>query len=338
MRPLAGWLLDHKSRRTVVIVSLAALVLIPWFYVLTPMVLMLLISRTLNGIFSAMASTGITTNAYDTLNQEHFNEGVGYFGFSNAIATAIGPGFGLWLWKKAGAFVLFATISLVALMALLLIRKFHFHPIFHSGTFRLWDENIVDLLLERRALPASLLEGFVAICSGAITTYLAIYMEAQGGFANAGTYFAFQASGTFLSRLFVGKISDTYGESPLVWSSTFLFLFGILAITYSPVAWLVYLGAVCMGVGYGFTVTGLQIMSVRIVPVERRGAAASTYACAWDIFAAMGGLIAGALVTAFDYRAAFTILAMFYPAFLLTYVLKVSKHPSAFKVYLKNQK
>ena len=88
-----------------------------------------------------------------------------------------------------------------------------------------------------------------------------------------------------------------------------------------------------LGVSYGFMVTGMQIMSVRIVPPHRRGAAASTYCCAWDIFSAVGSLSAGILVTFFSYRFAFTAALAVCPLFLLTYVLKVSHHPSAFRVW-----
>ena len=97
-----------------------------------------------------------------------------------------------------------------------------------------------------------------------------------------------------------------------------------------------FLAAVLLGVGYGFTVTGFQIMSVRIVPPERRGSAASTYSCGWDVFCSFGGLLGGVLATFMDYQSVFRVVMWVYPVMLLTYIFVISKHPSAFKNYKRN--
>lgn len=335
-RPLAGWLLDHRSRRKVVIAALAGLVIIPWAFVIVPWVALILVCRTVHGALAATCSTGLTTNAYDTLDREFFSEGVGYFGFSNAIATAVGPAMGLWLFRRYGAPALFAMCSAACLIGLVLMCSFRYMPVPRSEK-HIYEENFFKLLVEKDALPASVLEGFCAMMSGAVSTYIAVYFIANGNFTDAGRYFAMQAAGTFFSRFFVGKISDRRGEGPLVWSSSVLFLCGICAIIFAKLAWLVYLGALCMGVGYGFTVTGMQIMSVRIVKPERRGAAASTYTCFWDISAAVGGLAAGILVTLTkNYQTMFLCMSAVYPLYLLTYLLWARKHPSAFRNWKKS--
>lgn len=331
MRPLAGWFLDHRSRRSIVLAGLVGLVLVPWGYIFVSQIAVLLAIRLCHGLLSASTSTGMTTNAYDTLSQEDFNRGVGYFGFSNAIATAVGPGMGLWIWNRYQAPGLFGAISAATLLALLLLRKFRFYEIPPEKRTRLRDEKPADLLYEKDALPAAVLEGFIALGSGAIAPYLTLFLLQRGDIANPGLFYTFQACGTFASRLFVGKISERYGEAPLVYSSTALFLCGISALVFSQHAALVFAGAVLMGIGYGFTVTGFQIMSVRIVPPARRGAAASTYSCGWDVFAALGGLLSGVLLTYFTYRTTFCLILLIYPAFLLAYVLVISKHPSAFR-------
>lgn len=333
MRPAAGWHLDHKSRRTLTMISLLLLVILPWGYFLAPTVLLIIVIRAVHGLLESSASTGLTTNAYDAVPKEHFSSGVGQFGFGNAIGTAVGPALGLYLWRNYGDLAFFASISLCTLAAFLVLRKFRFHPIAHRETFRPERGQLTDFLLEKRALPASIMEGFVAFYCGCVGTYMARFLALQGNFADAGLYFAFQACGTFCSRLVVGEISEKRGEGPLVYSSFFMMTIGGLLITYSTTAPPVYIGGMILGVSYGFMVTGMQIMSVRIVPPHRRGAAASTYSCAWDVFNAVGSLTAGILVTLFSYRVAFTAALAVCPLFLLTYLLKVSRHPSAFRVW-----
>lgn len=333
MRPASGWLLDHRSRRTLTMLSLLALSLLPWGYFVAPTVLLLIVIRALHGLLESAASTGLTTNAYDAVAGAHFSKGVGQFGFSNAIGTAVGPALGLYLWRNYGDFAFFAAISLCTLAAWLMLRNFAFRPVEQTKPFRLEKGQLADFLLEKRAVPAALMQGFVAFYYGCVSLYMARFLDLQGNFADAGLYFAFQACGTFCSRLVVGQISEKKGEAPLVYSSFFLMMLGGTLITYSATALPVYVGGIILGVSYGFMVTGMQIMSIRIVPSHRRGAAASTYSCAWDVFCAVGSLTSGILVTLFSYRFAFTAAMAVCPLFLLTYVCKVSKHPSAFRIW-----
>ena len=331
MRPLAGWYLDHRSRRNMLLICLAGLVCMPFGYMFGTSIALIALDKLLTSVFSAMATTGITTNAYDTLNDGNFNEGVGYLGFCNSIANAVGPGLGLWLWKTHDVWGLFGAIAGANLLALLLLRKFRFREIPRECFTSFKQEKIKDLLYEKSALPASVLEAFIALGSGAINPYLTPFLIHRGVLEQPGLFYTFQACGTFISRLFVGKISDRWGEAPLVYSSALFFTVGISALSFAYSQFLVCAGAVLMGFGYGFAVTGFQIMSVRIVPPERRGTAASTYSMGWDVPAAFGGLIAGVLNTKYGYDATFRLILFLYPIFVLTYAFVISKHPSAFR-------
>lgn len=336
IRPVAGWYLDHRSRKTLVVIGVFALVFIPWGYVVVGQILMVIVVRFLHGVAFSLASTGIITSAYDALDPAEFSRGVGYFGFSNAIATAFAPAMGLWLWNKFEAVGVFGTICAAMALSVFLLRGIHFHEISaEKKASRIRDERFVDLLYEKDALPAAILEGFIALGSGTIAPFLTLYMIQRGDIANPGFFYTCQACGTFVSRIFVGRISDRHGEAPLVYSSTGLFMGALLLLIFGGHPYLVFLAAVMLGVGYGFTVTGFQIMSVRIVPPERRGSAASTYSCGWDVFCSFGGLLGGVLATFLDYRTLFGAVLLVYPAMLLTYILVISKHPSAFKNYKK---
>ena len=93
----------------------------------------------------------------------------------------------------------------------------------------------------------------------------------------------------------------------------------------------------CLWALVSFVVTGFQIMSVRIVPPERRGTAASTYSMGWDVPMAFGGLIAGILNTKYGYDITFRLILLLYPIFVLIYVFVISKHPSAFRNWKRAQ-
>lgn len=333
IRPLAGWFLDHRSRKSILIFGLFSLVFIQMGYVFAASILLIYLIRFINAAVSAAATTAMMANAYDSLSEDTFTEGVGYFGFSNSVANAIAPGVGLWLWARFGAAGVFGAILAATLAAFLLIRKFHFREILAERKTPFHQEKVRDLIYEKEALPASALEGFIALGSGAINPYLSVFLIQRAVLQTPGLFYTAQACGTFSARLFVGKISRRYGEAPIVYISAVLFIAGILALTFSASPLLVLAGAFLMGIGYGLTVTGFQIMSVRIVSPDRRGAASSTYSCGWDVCAAVGGLFSGILITAFSYRTTFCLILLIYPVFALIYALFISKHPSAFKNY-----
>ena len=329
-RPITGWFVDNRGRRGVLLVSLVGLVLVPWAYILLPWIAGIILARTFHGTMEAICNTALTTASYDTLDPAHFSEGVGYFGFSNAIATAIGPAVWLALFKHFGALGLFAACSAVCAVGLLLMLSFGYLPMEKSEK-RMRDEHFIDLLVEKDALPASVLAGINALMIGALTTYITVFFITSGDIVDAGRFFAVQAAGTFVSRFFVGKISDQYGEAPLVYSSAVFSAGGMLVTVTAASAFPVYVGAVFFGIGVGFTITGMQIMSVRIVRPERRGAATATYSCFWDICNAIGGLIAGVLVTLTDYKTMFILMTAVSPAYVLTYLFWGRRHGSAFR-------
>lgn len=329
-RLLAGRLLDTRARRKVTLLCLGLMCFFQLLYLILPGLLLLLINRTVTGFLLGIASTALTANAYDALPPEHFNEGVGYFGFSNAIATAVSPGLGLFLYQKGGAPLLFGAMAAMALGTLLLMGGFGFRPAPEKKPEPLRLRELPGVFIEKRSLPAAAMQTFCAAANGAMTTYMVPFL-AERGIGTTGLYFAFQASGTFISRLFLGKVSNRYGEGPLVYMSVGLFSGGLLLIVFGPSLLCLCLGGLMMGFAFGFTVTGLQIMSVRIVPPERRGAAAATYACAWDIASALGGLIGGILVTKFSYTASFACLLILFPLYFLSYFCFFRHHASAFR-------
>lgn len=167
---------------------LVGLVCLPFGYIFASSMALIALDRLLTSLLSAVATTGVTTNAYDTLNEGNFNEGVGYLGFCNSLANAIGPGLGLWLWEKHNVWGLFGAVAVASLLALLLLRKFNFReiPKEHITPFR--QESFRNLLYEKNALPASILEAIIALGSGAISPYLILFLIQRGVMNRPGLF------------------------------------------------------------------------------------------------------------------------------------------------------
>lgn len=338
MRPLAGWWLDRRSRRSIFLIGIWGMIAIPFLYLLLPILPLVVSLRGVQGFAWAAAGTSATTNACDVMPQSRFGEGMGMFGLTNSLAMVIGPAVGLLLWQSVGHTSFFSIISGFSIVALLLLSRFNFRPVERrSRTTRLPLRLRLLELFDKRALPASALLFFLCLPGGAVSSFIALY-AAEAAKGNGGLYFTFQAFGTAATRVFSGRYGDKHGEKLLLYLGCAGFLGGIFLMIFTSAPALFYLSAFLYGLGYGLTLPSLQTMSLRSVPKERRGAASSTYLCGFDISYGLGGLIGGALAQAFNYELMFIILSVCFPLCILLYRLWVAKTPAAFDVYMAMQR
>ena len=338
MRPIAGWILDNKSRRNIFLIAMVGIVLIPPLYlVITPLALIICL-RGLHALCWSASSTSISTNTCDVLPVERFGEGMSFFGLTNGLSMIIGPALGLFVWDNLGKPPLFLGISACGLCCLVLVSGIHFRRLEkrkrQPGRVPVWKR--VASLFEKEALPASALMCCLCFPGGAIESFIALFCQ-ETGVGHGGVYFTFQAVGATVIRLVSAKIYDRHGEGPLLIGGCLCFLTGLMTIVFAAATWLFYCGALLYGVGYGLTVPAMQTMSLRTVPVERRGAASSTYLLSYDVSFGLGGLIGGVFAKWFGYRPMYCIMASGILACFILYRLWGRRQPSAWRVWKNSQ-
>ncbi|MDO4581452.1 MAG: MFS transporter [Bacillota bacterium] len=332
MRPFSGWMLDNISRKQIFYLSVVLLMLIPIGYALIPILAMVLAMRCFHGMVWAAASTAANTNICDILPKSRFGEGIAYYGLTNSLSMALAPMFGLFLFERFGYTVLFGGVSACALLVLLLLSRVSITELERSE--RTAAERLPLLLrlaklFNRDALPASITMFLSSLPGGAVSSFIALYAAAEG-IGSGGLYFTFMAIFTGVCRLFSGKTADKNGEGVLVYIGDCSFLLGLVLLIFGHSPLTFYLSACFYGIGYGLTIPALQAMSVRIVPLRRRGSASSTFLCSWDVSFGLGGIIGGALVTWLGYRPMFAILGLSLFAAMAYYRFSAAKSPSAF--------
>ena len=134
-----------------------------------------------------------------------------------------------------------------------------------------------------------------------------------------------------LVRVTMGKLADQKGEGLFVYSCNAAMLAAFLLLALVPNTVTFCLAAALAGYGFGGLEPALQSMAVHIAAPEERGAANSTFLCAYDIGIGLGGGLAGELITALGYRPMFAILTLANVASVLLYVLWGRKDPSSFR-------
>ncbi len=307
-RPFAGWLLDHAGRGLILFLSLLGLALTTAAYPFIKILVVVAVLRFLHGIIWSGAPTAATTAVCDILPRQRFTEGMGIFGTGPALSMAVGPLLGLWMWQAGGHRLLFFSSAGFSLLALLVALIFLL-PLMRNGSTRKKEGRLkLGELLDKSALPPSVVQVLFNMPHGCIMTFIALY-SLETGVGSGSVFFAAMAFTTILSRVFLGKLADRRGEQPLVILGCCCVFAGmvILAVMHEQI-WFIA-AALIYGVGFGIMPPTMQSMATRSAPPERRGAASSTYLCAFDIGIGAGSILAGYLIKFCGYGAMFAAMS-----------------------------
>lgn len=307
-RPFVGWLIDTRGRGIILVLGLAGMTLIPMGYFVSAGIALAVVLRTVHGVFHAASSNASSTWVTDIIPHSRMGEGLGMYGLSMAISTAVAPALGLAVMNAWGFRPLFAIAALVALAALLVGMGIR------SRNYTMSEAPLrIGELFEPMSLPAAVTQFFFMMAYGVVEVYVAIY-AASCGLPGGGVYFVFIALGTVVTRIVLGRAIDRYGEARLVYTGNAAIMAGILLLVWAHNLPCYLLSALLLGYSFGAVQPSLQTMAMHAVAPERRGAASSTFFVAFDFGIALGGFLAGVLVKYLDYDAMF--LSMTVPCML----------------------
>ena len=150
-------------------------------------------------------------------------------------------------------------------------------------------------------------------------------------------YFTIMAVMLFLTRILIGKVANQKGEAIFVYTCNICMLIALFLIAFIPNNITFLLSAALSGYAFGGIEPALQSMAVSIAPPQRRGAANSTFLCAYDMGIGLGGGIAGFLIDLTGYNHMFAIIAIANILSILIYMAIGRKHPSSLTYRLKMQ-
>ncbi len=323
-RPFVGWIIDTRGRRTILLLGLVGLALMPVGYCIALGIALTIVIRTIHGVFHAVASNANSTWVADIVPQKRMGEGLGMHGLSLAISTAIAPAIGLSIMSTLGFRPLFAltSISVVIAFILTLFVKNRNYTI-ERKPLRLRE------LCEPMSLPAAITQCLFMVTYSTVEVFVAIYAK-EKGLPSGGIYFVFIAASTLVSRIALGRFVDRHGEELLVYTGNAACISAVLLLVLCDNVPCFILSALCLGYSFGAIVPSLQTMAMHAVSPDRRGAATSTFFVAFDLGVAVGGFLAGALIKSMGYDAMFLIITAFCLFSLVYYFVVGRNHASSF--------
>lgn len=307
LRPIVGWMLDNGKRRSILLIGLILMALMPLGYLLVYTVvasIVLAISfRLLHGAALAFSNTSTATIASDIIPHERFSEGMGMFGMATALATAVAPAIGEWLMSK-GFSVLFLVATAVMIVSLILLYFLKLPKV--KAEKSKFD---VKTLIEKTAAPASVVVLIFLMTYGTLENYTLKFVDSEPAITlSGGLYFTLMAVMLLSTRLVLGKLADKKGEAIFVYTCNVAMIVALLLLGLWPNNITFVVSALLSGYAFGGIEPALQAMAVNVAAPDRRGAANSTFLCAYDIGIGLGGFLAGILIDHVGYHATFLLM------------------------------
>ena len=122
-RLFSGYIVDTYNRKTVLLVSYGLFAGFFLGYIIGGSLILFAIIRTLHGAPFGTTTVSNSTVAIDVLPVERRAEGIGYYGLSNNLATAISPSVGLAIYETLGNYDLIFLLSFLTALSGFLINS-----------------------------------------------------------------------------------------------------------------------------------------------------------------------------------------------------------------------
>lgn len=303
VRPFSGFLVDCFNRRTVLLVFYSLSFILCGFYLLGGSLLFFTIVRTLHGAPYGATIIANSTVAIDVLHPQRRAEGIGYYGLSNNLATALSPSVGIFIYEWTNSFQLIFLLSMIVAGTGCLIAS-------RIKMKKRETQPSRKLSLDRFFLLAGWRQAIIIACFGlsygVLSTYLAIYGKEQLGITSGtGLYFMILSLGLMLSRIQGGR---ALRDGKILHNAAIgvsISVFGYILFAAVAEMWAYYLSALIIGLGNGHMFPAVQSMFISLAPNNKRGTANSTLYSSWDAGVGIGVFFGGLLAEIYGYGSAF---------------------------------
>ena len=326
VRPLCGFVVDSFPRKAVLLICLFLYFILFGGYIVAGGLLMFAIVRTLHGAPFGASTVANSTMAIDVLPSSRRKEGIGLYGLSNNLASAIAPTVGLYVYKEIHNFdILFWIAFLTAGIGFYNALTLQCPP-------RIIQKKRIALSMDRfflfRGWFMALNVCLFGFCWGVLSNYLAIYSkECMHITEETGSFFLMLSVGLIVSRL---QGQKSLREGRLLrnaFQGIFISTAGYILFVVAQGHMLYYLSAILIGLGNGHMWPAFQNMIIAMAERNERGTANSTLLTSWDLGIGAGVLLGGIVAEYWNFRVAFCVMAIVHVIALLIYLcLTVRKY------------
>ena len=347
----AGVLSDVVGRSRMLLLGLCVFAFVPLAYLWIESYTALLVVRFMHGFATAIygpVSMAVVVAAAG----DRRAEGLAWFSSVTIIGNLVGAPLGGWLLTaQAGGgdatfahfHVVYAVVAALGsgalVLALCALRGQPSGPLTVSGqgtmaaAWKHFRAGVREILVDRRVLLTSNMEGVQNLSVGALEAFLPVYAVVVCGFSplQAGLLWAVQAVVTLASKPLMGRWSDRRGRHGLLFWGMFL-----CAVPFALIPWtreysLLLALSVVFGLGEAVVTSSAAALVADLCGESQMGAAMGAFGTLFDIGHAAGPILAGALLALSgdqDFRSAFAVIAALLVAAALAFRWGVTKQES----------
>lgn len=184
-----------------------------------------------------------------------------------------------------------------------------------AAVIRQFRTAIREILLDRRVLLTSNMEGVQNLTVGALEAFLPVYAVTVCGLSafQAGTLWGVQILAVMGAKPLMGQISDRQGRTPLVFWGMFVCAVPFALIPWTQNYWTLLLLAACFGLGEAMVTSSAAALVADFCKEAHLGSAMGAFGTLFDVGHAAGPLLAGffiGLSSDHDFRMAFAAIAL----------------------------
>jgi len=279
---------------------------------------MLLITSLAIACFSFWSGLLSASSAYMTevIPEDRRAEGIGYWGMSTMLATAVAPAVGLWVYHRGWVWLCAGIAALNLVMAAIAWRL----PPDSTVAARITrDRFFGGSLVEWRVVAVALALFLCSFGYGGLMTFVALFSD-RSGITPKSIFFTAFALTVLVTRLFSGRLADRVGHKRFLMPCLALTTLGLGATALAQTRAQLIVAAAVFGLGFGSQYPAFVGHVLNFVDPHRRGAAFGGILAAFDTGIGTGSIAAGWIAEQVGLRGAFGVGAAL-SAFSIPYFL-----------------
>ncbi len=311
-----GNCLDSFDRRILLLISSILFLIANLLYYGAQTFESLLLLRIFHGCTYGMMTTTLSTITAELVPSSRKGEGIGYYGTGMSLGMVLGPFVGLYIFSNFGVREMFLIATVSSFLTFLIGMLVQVPRMNKEGKIKRKIK-----FFERAVLKISFIAFLLALGYCSISSFLSLYTEAMDEPHAGGYFFLCYGVAMIISRPVIGKIFDKAQGKKIITVSYFVYICGMLLLSYSSSYVDFCIAGLLLGIGFGSVFSCLQTIMVNSVNSSALGTANSTYYLFFDSGIALGSCLLGLLVNILGFQWMFRIssLIIFY-SFLFFYL------------------
>lgn len=300
-RLLAGQLLDRLGRKRCMIGGLFLAILTCLMYFIHAGIEFLIVTRFLHGLVVGVAATATATVVAHLVPVSRRGEGLGYFGVSTSLATAVGPLIGILMIQRTDFDAILSFCTFMSVICLMVGCALSVPEISSEQRAQPQPPFSFGNLLERRVIPVCSVMLFSGVLYSSVLSYLNTFAVERSLGDAASFFFMVYALTVLVSRPVAGKVMDNNGANIIMYPCLVLTGLGLASIGLAQSGWMLLSAAVLLGLGFGSLQICIQAIAIKKVEPERIGLATSTFFICVDAGLGFGPYLLGLMVPYLGY-------------------------------------